>query len=108
MPMISHQTIEKAVNIMVETATPVSIILFGSYARGEATDYSDLDFLVIEKKFRSRFHEMVRIRKSLRSMDIPADVLVHDEQTWSEWRDVPGTILNTIAREGKVVYERYH
>ena len=31
---------------------PEKIILFGSYARGEATEYSDVDILVIAKKFK--------------------------------------------------------
>ena len=104
--MISNETINKAIKIMVDAASPVSVILFGSYARNEATDQSDLDFLIIESGVVNRYAEMVRLRRCLSPLRIPADVLVHDEGTFNEWRSVPGTILNTIDREGKVVYER--
>lgn len=104
--MISKETIGKAVKIMVDAASPVSVILFGSYARNEANDQSDLDFLIIEPGVINRYEEMVRLRRCLSPLKIPADVLVHSEDTFNQWRSVPGTILNTIASEGKVVYER--
>lgn len=39
------------INRINEKFKPEKIILFGSYARGEATDYSDIDILVISKRF---------------------------------------------------------
>lgn len=39
------------INRIKEKFKPEKIILFGSYARGEATDYSDIDILVISKRF---------------------------------------------------------
>jgi predicted nucleotidyltransferase len=47
--MISEKTIQEAVELLRKAANPVRIILFGSYARGDITEESDLDFLVIEK-----------------------------------------------------------
>ena len=41
--MISEQTIQQAVARLVVAANPSKIILFGSYARGDATEDSDLD-----------------------------------------------------------------
>lgn len=32
---------------------PEKIILFGSYAYGKTTDYSDIDMIVVSKKFQS-------------------------------------------------------
>ena len=47
--MISEETIKKAVDRLVEVAHPQKIYLFGSYARGDAREQSDLDFLVVEE-----------------------------------------------------------
>ena len=47
--MISEQTIQQAVARLVAAAKPNKIILFGSYARGDATEDSDLDLMVIEQ-----------------------------------------------------------
>ncbi len=42
-----HEKIEALKNKIVEAAQPEKIILFGSYARGAQTEYSDVDLLVI-------------------------------------------------------------
>ena len=49
---------------------PERVILFGSYARGEATEYSDVDILVIAKNFKGtdsydRFSELFDLGKDL-------------------------------------------
>ena len=43
--MISEERIQEAVRLLREAASPVKIILFGSYARGDISEDSDLDFL---------------------------------------------------------------
>jgi predicted nucleotidyltransferase len=43
--VISEETINQAVDRRLEVAKPLKIFLFGSYARGEAREHSDLDFL---------------------------------------------------------------
>ncbi len=41
--MISQTVIKKASDIIIENIHPCKIILFGSYARGDATDDSDIE-----------------------------------------------------------------
>ncbi|MEA2045350.1 MAG: nucleotidyltransferase domain-containing protein [Euryarchaeota archaeon] len=103
--MISESTIQEAVELLRKAANPVKIILFGSYARGEPSEDSDLDFLVIEKELEARRLEMVRLSDALRPLRIPVDVLVASEKVFNEWADTPGTVLYEAAREGKVLYE---
>jgi predicted nucleotidyltransferase len=104
--MIPESTIQKAVELLKKAANPVKIILFGSYARGDVNEASDLDFLVIEKELTARRMEMVRLSDVLRPLRIPVDVLVASEKVFNEWADTPGTILYEAAREGKVLYEK--
>jgi predicted nucleotidyltransferase len=102
--MISHKTIQESVELLKKAADPVKIILFGSYARGDITEDSDLDFLIIEKEVKARRMEMVRLRDVLSPLRIPVDVLVISEKTYKEWKDIPGTVVYEAALEGRVVY----
>ena len=45
-------------------------MLFGSYARGDAREDSDLDLLVIEPRVDDRAKEMVRLRRVLREGEV--------------------------------------
>ena len=103
--MISEETINEAVRRLVEAARPRKVILFGSYARGEAREDSDLDFLVIEREVKARHREMVRLDDALRSLQIPVDVLVATEETFQEWCETPCTVYYDAHQQGKIYYE---
>lgn len=102
--MISKDVIDNAVERLKRAAPGATIILFGSHARGEAVEGSDLDILVVEPVVTARRHEMVRLSDVLRPLHIPVDVLVTSQKTFQEWSQTPGTVLHTAATEGKVLY----
>jgi predicted nucleotidyltransferase len=80
--MVSAEVIERAGRILAEAAeSRARVIVFGSHARGDATDTSDLDFLVIERAVANRAAEMVRLRDALPPLDVPVDVIVVTEDT---------------------------
>ncbi|MDH5428717.1 MAG: nucleotidyltransferase domain-containing protein [Nitrospirota bacterium] len=103
--MISSETISQAVRTLAKEAQPCKIILFGSYARGEATPDSDVDLLVIEPEILHKRDEMVRLRKVLRPMRIPVDVVVASKQEIDDWGHLPGTIYYWALKEGKTLHE---
>ena len=80
------------------------ILLFGSHARGQADAGSDLDFLVIESTVENRAREMVRLRRVLRPLRIPVDVLVYSRAEVDEWGQQPGTALYWALKEGQVMH----
>ncbi len=105
--MITKNKIEEAVGILRDAARPQRIILFGSYARGDAKEDSDLDFLVVESRIPDQRMEMVRLRRVLRPLRIPVDVIVATEDQVEEWGALPGTALYHALKEGEVVYEAH-
>lgn len=80
------------------------IVLFGSHARGDADDGSDFDFLVIEPVVENRAREMVRLRRALRPLRVPADILVYSRDEVTRWGQQPGTALYWALKEGRVVH----
>ena len=103
--MISKEAIAQAVRILVDAAHPVKIILFGSYARGDARHDSDLDLLVIERGLTNTRAEMVVLRNVIRPLRIPVDIIVVSEEEFRDWAHLNGTVLHWAASEGRVVHE---
>ena len=100
--MIDSGIVQQAVEVLLATAPRGSeVILFGSYARGDATVQSDVDFLVIEPELTDRRAESVRLRSALRPLRIPVDVLVVSRQVFEAWKDVPNNVIHEAAREGR-------
>ncbi len=95
--MTSEMTIAKAVELLREAAAPKRIILFGSHARGEAGEESDVDFLIVEPFVSDCVAEMVRLRRVLSPLRIPVDVLVVSEDSFRDWSDTPGNVAYEAA-----------
>ena len=110
---ITHVTdtlIGQMVQAVVDEVDPERVILFGSRARGEEREESDVDLVVVEAEpfgpERSRHKEMVRLYKVLADFPVSADVLVYSHEEVDYWRDSLNHVLARALREGKVLYER--
>jgi predicted nucleotidyltransferase len=79
------------------------VILFGSQARGEASEGSDFDVLVIEPSVSDRMAESARLRRELREFRVPIDVLVVDQARARVHGAVPGTVIERAIREGRTL-----
>ncbi|MEK7690207.1 MAG: nucleotidyltransferase domain-containing protein [Bdellovibrionota bacterium] len=93
------------VNRIVSGFQPEKVILFGSYARGDAGPDSDVDLAVIFPKLEGKCRDKaVRILTALHGMGLAKDVIVLTRQDYEEQKDLVGTIGNILAREGRVLY----
>lgn len=101
--MISRETTDRAAQMLLDAAPAGSqVILFGSYARGDAGPDSDVDFMVVEPFLESQRSEMVRLRQVLRPLQIPVDVLVVSREGFEAWKDKINNVVYEAAREGRV------
>lgn len=104
--MTISPTIREMADILAKQAPPGSCVyLFGSQARGTASEHSDVDLLVVEPEVTHRFAETNRLSRLLRHMRIPFDLIVFSRQTFEDWREVPGTLAYEVAREGRLLNE---
>lgn len=103
--MIDERTLRQVTDRIVSAARPSRVILFGSYARGDADAGSDIDLMVIEPDVRNRHEEMVRLRQAVGHVGMGVDVLVYSEAEYERRSQVPGTVLYWARKEGRALYE---
>jgi predicted nucleotidyltransferase len=102
--MTSTEVIEEIGARLAKAAPPKSrVLLFGSHARGNADEGSDFDVLVIEPTVESPIGEAVRLRRELRGLGVPIDVVVVDEAKAASRAVVQGTMVERALREGRVL-----
>lgn len=105
--LIPQETIDGAARLLLEAAPAGSeVILFGSYARGDARPDSDLDFMVVEPTVKAKRSESTRLRKALGSIRASIDVLVVSRQLFESWKQIPSNVIYWAAQEGRVYARR--
>lgn len=101
-----QEKIEEMIRRIAERFHPDRIILFGSYARGEAGPDSDVDLLVVMPVSGSRRRTAVEIDLMLAGSGLPKDIIVMTPEEVARTKDIVGTIAYPAVREGKVMYDR--
>jgi predicted nucleotidyltransferase len=82
---------------------PKKIILFGSWARGDADPFSDIDVIVVyptDKRFLDRLEELYR----LWNLPRPADILAYTPQEFEQLA-VERDFVRSAVEKGRPIYE---
>jgi uncharacterized protein len=85
---------------------PDRIILFGSYARGDAGPDSDLDLMVVMPVHGRRHKKAVEIGVALHDIHIPMDIIVTRPEDFAWRKEISGTLEYPAVREGRVLYAK--
>lgn len=92
---------------IVDNFKPQKVIVFGSWARGDANNNSDVDLLVVIDCDKAEYiNQMAAIRKVLRDFKVPKDIIVANQETLKKYGEVPGYIYQSALQEGRVLYEQ--
>lgn len=84
---------------------PERVILFGSAARGDADQYSDIDIAII-KDTHARFLDRLATVYDLIAPDFALDILVYTPEEFAEMQARENSFAEEITREGIVIYEK--
>lgn len=103
--MITEDQINRIVEIIVENVKPEKIVLFGSYAYGEPHEDSDLDLLIVKDTAEDGNKRTRGIRKYLRGIKIPVDLVVYTSAEINEWKDTDSAFVTRIVKKGRILYE---
>lgn len=100
---VDEALIEEAGRRIASAAPGARVILFGSHARGEADPHSDVDFLVIEPYVDDEAGESVRLRRALRGLRLPAEIIVVSSRYAEDWANVRGSLVHAALSQGRVL-----
>jgi predicted nucleotidyltransferase len=96
---------ERVIRDIKTKYAPERIYVFGSSARGDLHEGSDLDLAIIketDKRFQDRILEVLE----LGDYGIPVEPLVYTPDEFERMRKRGNPLIQTILEEGKLVYER--
>jgi len=99
-------TAQKIVDIIIQSADPDRIILFGSRARKDNKKQSDYDICVLKQGITHRRELAMQIYRDLYGIGVAVDVIVETPETFEKVKDNPFLIYHNIARHGRVLYEK--
>jgi predicted nucleotidyltransferase len=103
---VDDDLLNEVVQRILTVTHPDKIILFGSYARGDANEDSDLDILIIQHSDLPRYKRSISIRLALLGVFPSKDIVVYTPDEVEEWKTASTSFIATVLKEGKVLYEK--
>jgi len=102
------KTIDEIRRIIINVYKPDKIILFGSIARGDFSEESDIDIAVVSdiEKDLPRVKRGLKVRFLLAKIELPIDILFFTHEELKRWINIPQSFSATLVREGKKIYEK--
>jgi predicted nucleotidyltransferase len=102
---IDQELIDEIVRRVLSVIRPDRIILFGSAATGPMTKDSDIDLLIVQASNDDPRGQWAEVRRALRGLGYPFDILFID----TDWFDASKTVVGGIAypahKYGMVIYD---
>jgi uncharacterized protein len=105
--MADQEVLEAIVRCLVDELDPEQIYLFGSRARGDATEDSDYDVMVVVEERTGAPYEMEqRSRWALRAVRRPMDIVIVTRDYFEWMLGAVASLPSTVRKEGRLLYAR--
>jgi len=105
MGMIDIEEIHSNISNVADKLHAREAWLFGSYARGEASEDSDVDILFVVDNESSHLNIIRLARVLMRGWHVPKDILVYRLDEFQDWQKVVGSLCYRVKEEGVQLYE---
>jgi len=79
------------------------IILFGSRARGDSSERSDYDILIIMEEdlsIKEKMRLLIRLKRELAKKEVDADIIIKSSNEVDYYKDKIGSVVRNALREG--------
>jgi predicted nucleotidyltransferase len=88
---------------VAEKLNPEKIILFGSFARGDYNECSDIDILVI-RHWKEDFLERIKVLLDLNENGLPLEPIGYTNEEFNSMRTEGNTFIADVILNGRVIY----
>ncbi len=101
---INDELIKEIVKRITKIAKPDRILLFGSAAKGEMNQDSDIDLLVLEPAPKNTLKERIRLRSALIGLGYPFDIFVMQTDKYEKTKTIIGGMAYPVNKNGWAIY----
>lgn len=98
------EKIEEYKETIVKKLKPKRIILFGSFARGDYNEGSDIDLIVI-KDWNETFLDRIKVLLELNDQKLPIEPIGYAEDEFEKMIEDGNPFILRVLEEGVVIYE---
>jgi predicted nucleotidyltransferase len=102
--MVSFNEIEDVAKKIGQEINAEAVILFGSYARNQPGEHSDVDLLVIAESDLPRHKRSRDLHLMFKPYPFPMDILVYTPDEVKKESEFKLSFISTVLREGKKLY----
>lgn len=103
------EKLKKYINEITAKIKVDQIILFGSYAKDTAHEYSDIDIAIISPeldKNKSRYENVREIKKRTRLIEPGLQLFAFPTETFDKEEGIQRLFIREIKKTGKVIYPK--
>ena len=103
------QKLKKYVRVLTRAVNVDKMILFGSYAKGKAHEFSDIDIALVSPELSPKkptFVHNIEIKKRANFYDPDLQLFAFPRIVFEKEEGVQGDFIREIKKTGKVIYQR--
>lgn len=102
-----HADLDWLVERIWDGCEPEKIILFGSLARGDTHEWSDIDLIVVKDTDATYGERVKALTPLLRDRLVAADIIIYSLKEYEDAREKDKPFLREAERDGVTLYERH-
>jgi uncharacterized protein len=91
---------------IVALIEPEKIIMFGSRAKGNNTEDSDVDLLILKEGVNNRRQYTQKLYKDLMPINIALDIIIDTPENFEKHKKEKSFIYYQIDKTGILIYEK--
>lgn len=104
--MNNSELIASVKDRIVSQLHPELLLLFGSRARGDERNESDIDLLLVMESDCKPVERTIAVRRVLRGIPVGKDIVVYTPKEFKLWKGASLSLVSRALNEGTVLYQR--